>query len=147
MEIKWYWPAELMGLVTDISAQSNGEYTYQVSAQTGDVIFFLFLSLIPLLFLAGILIRFWFARASRDSLGRRMIRCTSGALLVYAVLLAVGIGPYFQFYPRSAGFLDLSVIEHIAAGLYTAFLAVLLFFGSRFGLFLHNYCKKCGETP
>ena len=107
MEVKWYLPAKLLGLVEDISYQYNDGYTHHiVSARTGDVFLTFFLALIPILFLTGF-------------------------LLLYALTSAVGLGPYIQFYPQSAGFLDLSLLEHIVQGLYCALLALSLFLGGK----------------
>ena len=52
-------------------------------------------------------------------------------LLVYAVLLAVGIGPYIEFYPQGAGFLDFSTLEYIIDGIYVGILALMLFLGGK----------------
>jgi len=142
VEIKWYWPAEALGLVTDISLQTNGEYTYQVSARAGDVLFALALSLIPLLFLAGGLLRFFLSRRGRDDSGRTLSRAVTALLLLYALLLAAGIGPYVQFYPHGGGFLDLSLLEHILSGLYTALLALFWFLGGRLGRHLALSCRN-----
>lgn len=54
-------------------------------------------------------------------------------LMIYAVLLAVGIGPYIEFYPQTGGFLDLSVLAHIMDGIFFAFLALMLFLGGKAG--------------
>lgn len=142
MEFKWYWLAKVLGLVTDISAQSNNEYTYRVSAQTGDVFATLFLLMIPALFVLGALLR-----AAFPDRGGLCVKTGAIFLLLWGVLQAVGVGPYVQFYPQGSGFLDLSTLEHILSGLYCTLLALSLFFGGRFGSFLRNYCKKRGEKP
>ncbi len=128
MEIKWYGLAKLLGLVEDISSQYNDGYIHHsVSSKTGDVFTALTLSLIPLLFLAGFLL------GRRKDRGQRPLRIAIILLLVYAVLLAVGVGPYIQFYPQSVGFIDLSALEHIVDGIYTALLALCLYLGGRLG--------------
>lgn len=128
MEIKWYGLAQLLGLVEDIAYQYNDGYThYTVSARTGDVFATLTFSLLPILFLAGFLIR-W--KCSPDK-GKKLVRIGIIALLVYAILLAVGIGPYIQFYPQSSGFLDFSTLEHIIDGIYCAILALSLHLGGK----------------
>ena len=39
MEIKWYWPMEMLGLVENISAEYNDGYThYQVSTLCAQVL-------------------------------------------------------------------------------------------------------------
>lgn len=130
MEIKWYGLAQLLGLVEDIAYQYNDGYThYTVSARTGDVFAALLFSLLPVLFLLGFLIR---RKCSPDK-GKKIMRILVTFLLIYAILLAVGIGPYVQFYPQSAGFLDFSTLEHIIDGIYCAILALTLCLGGRLG--------------
>lgn len=132
MKIKWYALAEWLGLMEDLSA-GNGNLQYRVSAHADDVFTAAFLSLMPLLLLAGFLLNFLLCRRHRKPQAVKITRWGVAALLLYAVLLAVGIGPYIQFYPQSAGFIDLSALEHALSGLYCAFLALLLFLGSWLG--------------
>lgn len=135
MEIKWYAPAQWFGLVEDIAYQYNDGYThYRVSAQTGDIFTALTISLLPILFLTGFLIR----RKCNPIKGKKYLRIGVISLLVYAVLLATGIGPYIQFYPRSGGFLDFSTLEHIIDGIYCALLALTLNLGGKSG----SKCSK-----
>ena len=132
MELNWYAPAKWLGLVKDISHEYNDGFThYTVSAQAGDIFAYLTLSLLPLLFVAGIFM------GSRQK--EKAIRIGIISLLIYAVLLAVGIGPYVQLYPQGSGFIDLSAIEHLIEGIYTALLAVSLYLGGRLG---RKYTKQ-----
>lgn len=127
MELKWYFPAKLLGLVEDISYQYNdGFIHHSVSARTGDVFLTFFLALIPILFLTGFLLRRRFPEG-----GQKAVRVGSAFLLLYALTSAIGLGPYIQFYPQSAEFLDLSLLEHIVQGLYCALLALSLFLGGK----------------
>ena len=72
MKIKWYWLAEQMGLVSNLTAQYNdGAIHYQVSARADEVFSILFLSLIPLLFLFGLILRFLLCRAGHPNAGRQ----------------------------------------------------------------------------
>ena len=126
MNIKWYAPAKWLGLVKDISHTYNDGYThYTVSAQTGDIFAYLTLSLLPLLFVIGVLMGF--------RRKERAIRMGVILLLVYGLLLAVGIGPYIELYPQGSGFIDLSALEHFIEGIYTALLALSLYLGGRLG--------------
>ena len=93
MEIKWYWLAERMGLVRDVSALYDDGTTYQVSAKADEIFGAIELALIPLLFLLGFALCFF-------SSSRAPLRVGVGLLLGYALLLAVGMGPYVEFYPR-----------------------------------------------
>lgn len=130
MELKWYGLAQFLGLVEDIAYQYNDGYThYRVSARTGDVFAALTFSLLPILFVTGLLIR-WKCDPIR---GKRLVKIGVTMLLVYAVLLAVGIGPYIELYPQSGGFLDFSTPEHIIDGVYCAILALALHLGGRLG--------------
>ena len=131
VELKWYAPARWLGLVKDISHEYNDGFThYTVSAQTGDIFAYLTLSLLPLLFVIGLLM------GLRQK--ERAIRMGVILLLIYAVLLAVGIGPYIELYPQGSGFIDLSALEHFIEGIYTALLALSLYLGGRLG----RKCKK-----
>ena len=132
MKIKWYVLAEWLGLMEDLSA-GNGSTLYTVSAKADDFFEAAFLSLIPLLFFVGFLLNFLLCRRGRLPRAVTLTRWGVGVLLVYAVLLAVGVGPYIQFYPQGTGFIDLSALEHALSGLYCAFLALLFFVGSRLG--------------
>ncbi len=119
MEIKWYWLAEQLGLVQDVSALYDDGTRYVVSSEVGDVFFWLRAALVPLLFLLG------FALCVRIA-SPAPLRVGVGILLTYTVLLAVGVGPYVKFYPQGSGFLDLSTLEHILSGIGCAALALSL---------------------
>ncbi len=126
MEIKWYAPAQWLGLVEDISHQYNDGFThYTVSSQANEVFTYLTLSLLPLLFLTGLLLR--------RKCSQKPLRIAVTVLLIYAVLLAVGIGPYVLLYPQGSGFIDLSALEHLIEGIYCALLALSLYLGGRLG--------------
>ena len=127
MTVKWYAPAQWLGLVEDISQQYNDGYTYYtVSGKADDVFAALTLSLMPLLFGAGILV----GRQARSS---RTLRICKILLIAYGILIATGVGPYIQFYPQSSGFLDWSALEHLVEGIYCAFLALCLHLGEKLG--------------
>lgn len=126
MEIKWYWPAEQMGLVKDVSALYDDGTSYQVSARADEIFGAIGLSLIPLLFLIGFALCFFCT-------GRTPLRVGVGLLLSYALLLAVGVGPYVEFYPRGGSFFDLDVLEHILEGIGCALLALVFSLGGRLG--------------
>lgn len=134
MEFEWYWPAKQMGFVKDISEQYNdGVRHLQVSSKVGDVFMMLTFSLIPLCFIIGFLIRWILGRKRKNDLAKKFIWGIGGVMFVYAILLAVGIGPYIEFYPKGSGFLDLSVIEHIIEGIYCGFLVLILLLGGKIG--------------
>ena len=144
MTIKWYWPAEMLGLVKNISHEYNDGGTYwSVAGNTGDVFLTLMLSMFGVMFFAGFLLHFIY-RVKQNSLrGEKIVFSAMIVLLVYAILLAVGVGPYIQFYPQSAGFLDFSTIEHIIDGIYVGLLAFMLYSGSKADTWLSN--KHVGE--
>lgn len=148
MKIKWYWLAEQLGLVTDLTAQYNdGAIHYRVSAQAGEVFSALLLSLIPLLFLLGLALCFFLHRSGRELLARRVIECFTLSLVLYAFLLAFGAAPYLQFYPQSGGFISFDMLENVLRGLYAAVLALSLFLGGKTGRFWANHCTKRTENP
>ncbi len=130
MEIKFYGPMKLLGFVTELSGE-NGE-TYSVSAKADEFVANVMVFLIFATFLAA-----FAARLIRRLNGKEGIcvvgKTTCMVLFVYAVLLAVGIGPYFELYPQGSGFIDFSSIEHILEGLYTAFLGSMVLVGGKCG--------------
>ena len=134
MKIEWYWPMEALGLVENISEEYNDGYTYyQVSAFCAQLLLYVLLALIPLLFLLGFLARRLTARAGRGAAGIWLVRGGAAALLIYALLLATGTGPYLQFYPEGGGFISFDTLEHLMMGGYCALLALALFLGVLLG--------------
>ena len=144
MTIKWYWPAEMLGLVKNISHEYNDGGTYwSVAGNTGDVFLTLMLSMFGVMFFAGFLLHFIYRVKQNALRGEKIVFSAMIDLLVYAILLAVGIGPYIQFYPQSAGFLDFSTIEHIIDGIYVGLLALMLNLGSKADTWMSK--KQVGE--
>ena len=137
MEIEWYWLAEKLGLIKNVTAEYADGSTYYEVAVKGAERFFTALawSMIPLFFLLGLITCMLAVWKNRQNAGKTVLRCGIVVLLLYAVLLAVGIGPYIEFYPRGGGFIDLSVLEHMAEGVYCAILALCLFLGGKLGQF------------
>ena len=132
MTIKWYWPAEMLGLVKNISHEYNDGGTYwSVAGNTDDVFLTLLLSMIGFMFFVGFLIHFTYRVKQNPTRGEKCVLIAVIMLLAYAILLTIGIGPYIQFYPQSAGFLDFSTLEHIIDGVYVGILALMLFLGSK----------------
>ncbi|MBQ2860108.1 MAG: hypothetical protein IJE80_02990 [Peptococcaceae bacterium] len=132
MTIKWYGLAQLLGLVKNISHEYNDGYTHwSVAANTGDVFLTILLSFIPVMFFIGYLLHFIYRAKQNPLRGEKIVLTGVIVLLVYAILLAVGIGPYIEFYPQGAGFLDFSTLEHIIDGIYVGILALMLFLGSK----------------
>ena len=144
MTIKWYWPAEMLGLVKNISHEYNDGGTYwSVAGNTDDVFLTLMLSMFGVMFFAGFLLHFIYRVKQNALRGEKIVFSAMIVLLVYAILLAVGVGPYIQFYPQSAGFLDFSTIEHIIDGIYVGFLALMLYLGSKADTWMSK--KQVGE--
>ena len=144
MTIKWYWPAEMLGLVKNISHEYNDGGTYwSVAGNTGDVFLTLMLSMFGVMFSAGFLLHFIYRVKQNALRGEKIVFSAMIVLLVYAILLAVGVGPYIQFYPQSAGFLDFSTIEHIIDGIYVGLLALMLYLGSKADTWMSK--KQVGE--
>lgn len=134
MKIEWYWPMEMLGLVKNISAEYNDGYThYQVSAHCAQVLLYALLALIPLLFLLGVLAQRLTDRAGRPAAGTWLVRGGVVLLLIYALLLATGTGPYLRLYPRGGSFLSFDTLEHLVQGGYCAVLALALLLGGRLG--------------
>lgn len=132
MKIKWYWLAEQLGLMEDLSV-GNGDVLYRVSAKADDFFEAAFFALIPFFLLTALLLSFLLCRKGHLSRARQIILFGVGVLLVYGILRATGVGPYIQFYPQSAGFIDLSPITNILSGFYCAFLALLWGLGGWLG--------------
>ena len=144
MTIKWYWPAEMLGLVKNISHEYNDGGTYwSVAGNTGDVFLTLMLSMFGVMFFAGFLLHFIYRVKQNALRGEKIVFSAMIVLLVYAILLAAGVGPYIQFYPQSAGFLDFSTVEHIIDGIYVGLLALMLYLGSKADTWMSK--KQVGE--
>ena len=144
MTIKWYWHAEVLGLVKNISHEYNDGGTYwSVAGNTDDVFLRLLLSMFAVMFFAGFLMHFIYRVKQNALRGEKIVFSAMIVLLVYAILLAVGVGPYIQFYPQSAGFLDFSTIEHIIDGIYVGLLALMLYLGSKADTWMSK--KQVGE--
>ena len=141
MEIKWYWLAETLGYVKDISHLGNN-LTYEVSSKVGEFFLMLYLMLFPVLFVFGFLLRFFSFHRKGERTAALTVRCGVLVLLVYAVMLAVRIGPYVEFYPQGSGFIDLSTLNHILDGIGCALLALTLFLGGRLGNMLAKRLRK-----
>lgn len=134
MEVKWYWPMELLGLVEDISGEYNDGWThYQVSGMCDTVMKYLIWGLIPAMFLLGFLAQRLMDRTGQNILGVWLVRGGVILLLVYALFLAVGVGPYIKLYPRGGGFLSFDTLDHILRGIYCALLALAFFLGGKLG--------------
>lgn len=134
MKIKWYWPMEMLGLVKDLTGEYNDGYThYEVSRHCDELMKALLWGLFPALFLLGFLVRRCLARTGQDPFGKGLVYGGTILLLGYAVLLAAGIGPYIQLYPKGGGFLSFDKLNHVLMGLYCTMLALSLFLGGRLG--------------
>lgn len=134
MKIKWYWPMEMLGLVKNLTGEYNDGYThYEVSRHCDELMKALLWGLFPALFLLGFLVRRCLARAGQDPFGKGLVYGGTILLLGYAVLLAAGIGPYIQLYPKGGGFLSFDELNHVLMGLYCTMLALSLFLGGRLG--------------
>jgi hypothetical protein len=114
-----------------------------VAGNTGDVFLTLMLSMFAVMFFAGFLMHFIYRVKQNALRGEKIVFSAMIVLLVYAILLAVGVGPYIQFYPQSAGFLDFSTIEHIIDGIYVGLLALMLYLGSKADTWMSK--KQVGE--
>jgi len=146
VELKWYWPAERLGLVKDLRDLYDDGTTWQVSARADEVFAWIFFVLALSLLLAVFLLRFFGVRKDRDPLCRRVQRILTVLLLIRAILVAVGVGPYVQFYPTGGGFIDLSVLEHILAGILWALLALAVFLFGKLGRFCGARIRKIKST-
>ncbi len=133
INIRWYLPMELLGLVKDVSGEYNDGTTYTVSAKCDDVLLWMVVGFMAFCLVFGVLMALM-----KGQRGMKAVKVFSAVLIVYAVLLAVGIGPYVELYPQGAGFIDLSTIEHIVDGIYMALCAGLMFFGGKTALWIKN---------
>ncbi len=124
INIKWYWPMELLGLVEDVSEKYNDGTTYIVSSKCGDVFMWMLVGFVLFCVVCGMIMT-----AIKKDL--KAVKIFSTILILYAVFLAVGIGPYIQLYPQGAGFIDFSAIEHIIDGVYMLFCALMAYLGGK----------------
>ena len=136
MEIKWYWPAEMLGLVEDVTHLYPGQgICYEVSAKTDEVFAAFALGMMPFLMIAGALWMICFVRKNKEHIGQKRLHMVAMILVGYGVLSVIGVGPYIQFYPSGGGFIDFSFLEHLAQGVYLGILAGCLWLGGKLGKF------------
>jgi len=143
MKIKWYYPFEKLGLVKNLTTFYNDGYThYQVSSKANDIYSYILFSLIPIFIVSGFLIAFFLNKANKPILSKKITLSVFILLVIYAFSLTLGIGPYIQLYPKSAGFIDFSVLEHIISGIYCLFIAVCYLLSSKLGKYIANHKNK-----
>ena len=139
MEIKWYWPAKMLGLIKDVSLEYNDGFEHiSVSAKAGEVFFCFYIAVPFILFTAGFVIAFLNRKKSIEKTVRKTFNAVIAIFLIYAFLLAVGVAPYLQFYPQGGGFINLTVFENIVRGLYVAISAFALWLGKTAGFRLNK---------
>ena len=130
MKIKWYWPMEMLGLVV---ANPEPGISYRVSSKCEDLVAAL-LTVMPVFwFTLALGVTLILARLGKGGGARSLRRVGTLALLVYALLLTVGIGPYIQLYPQGSGFLDLSALAHFLGGIRCCFDALGFWLGGKLG--------------
>lgn len=135
MTIKTYLPYMLLGLVRDLSDEyGDGWSHWAVSGRCPAVSMGVALGTVPLLFLLGLLLRYRFERQGCVGAVGRLSWMWKG-LLIWSVLMAVGIGPYLEWYPgqRGGGFLDLALLTHILDGIVHAVYALAWALGGKAG--------------
>ena len=136
MNIKWYWPMQMLGLIRyTVGGPKTKYHEMRVSIRCGDVFRDACLAFLVILFLAGLLLRRSRVRRVGPDGGRLAVRIGIGILLFCGLMKGVGIGPYIEWYPgqRSGGFLDLSAIDHVIEGIWFAILSLSLWLGGRVG--------------
>lgn len=136
MEVRFYAIAEALGLLTDLR-ELPGDETWQVSVKADEVFFWLGFGVTLILFAAA----FALGMAGK----RHWLRPVVVILAIYALTLAVGIGPYVKFYPTGGSFIDLSVIEHILEGILMGLRALVVWLCGKLGQKLRLHTKK--EAP
>jgi len=135
MEIKWYWPAKMLGLVEDISHEYNDGFAHtRVSARADEVFMYLHLAFPVILFMISFIISFLYTKKDKATIVKKALNVVIILMLIYAVLLLIGIAPYFTFYPQGGGFIDLTVFENIVRGLYFAICAFFVWLGRKAGI-------------
>ncbi len=143
MEIKVYGLFEMLGLVS-YGGEAGGGYVSRKAIELYDAMFsgWLLFMILGIALIGFFLARHFLKKGKPDAI-RTAVRILTAVWLVIGVLQAVGIGPYFEFYPTqfSGGFLDLSFIGHIFIGLVYAFSALCFWLGTRFAGFTHRKLK------
>ncbi len=146
MEIKVYGLFEMLGLVSYNSEAGEG-YVSRKAIAFYDAMFkcWLLFMLLGVLVIGFFLARHFLKKEKPEHIRAAVISLTV-AWLVIGLLQAVGIGPYFEFYPTqfSGGFIDLSFIEHIFIGVIYALSALCFWLGKRLAGFTHR--KRKGTT-
>ena len=138
---KWYWPMEILGLVEDLSEVYNDGTTYSVSAKCGEVYGWMLCGFMVFSFVLGFAMRLLSKKEKMNS-----VKYISIVYFLYAIFLAVGIGPYIELYPQGSGFIDLSAIENLFDGIYMALCGVLLILGGKIARWIKQKIVKKDKT-
>lgn len=139
MKIKWYWPAKMLGLIKEVNDEVG---SLSVSAKADDFMAFVNISLLIVVFIAAFLISFISFKTDKEKLIKKAVIMTLVIVLILAVLHCFGIAPYIQYYPTGSGFIDITVLENLARGIYHGFIALSIFAGSKIGTLIAGYIKK-----
>ena len=141
MTIQCYWLAQALGLLRDVSHRGDGS-TWEVSARCDEVFTILLLGLAAALLLSAFLFRLF----SEKPWACITVHCLTAILFAYAISVAVGIGPYPEFYPQGGGFVDLSALEHALEGALLGILSGLTALCSYLGSRIHKSMKRRKST-
>jgi len=137
MTIQWYAPAQWLGLVRDISELSDGS-AWEVSRRCSEVFTGIQIALVIALFLSAFLLRLLCTKPC----GKQIVYWGCGMLGLYALFLGIGVGPYLELYPHSAGFLDMNALEHAVSGLLCAAIAGTTFLCGSLGNTIRTLWKR-----
>ncbi len=148
MEIKVYGLFESLGLVSYDSEAGEG-YVSRKATELYDAMFtgWLLFMILGIALIGFFLARHFLKKEKPDAI-RSAVRTLTAVWLVIGVLQAVGIGPYFEFYPTqfSGGFLDLSMIGHMIIGLIYVLSALCFWLGTKLGSFSYDNTIKRKES-
>lgn len=146
MEIKVFGLFDMLGLIS-YNGEAGEGYVSRKAMELYDAMFtgWLLFMLLGVLVIGFFLARHFLKKEKPEHIRAAVISLTV-AWLVIGLLQAVGIGPYFEFYPTqfSGGFIDLSIIGHIFIGVIYALSALCFWLGTRLAGFTHR--KRKGTT-
>lgn len=129
IRIRFYQLSIWLGLLREGTPEDGPETTWVVSAKAGTVYERLYLALPAALLLLSFLHRRFLIRSGGKECGKTFYRILICLFGLYAVFGAVGIGPYFSFYPTSS--ISFDFLEYLFTGFYRAILLLMVWTGNK----------------
>lgn len=129
IRIRLYQLSIWLRLMREGTPEDGPETSWVVSVKAGTVYEALYLALPVVLLLLSFLHRRYLIHSGGKECGKTFYRILIRLFALYAVFGAVGIGPYFSFYPTSS--ISFDFLEYLFAGFYRAILLLMVWTGNK----------------